>query len=271
MKTIKTLSVLAASAAVALGASSAKAVDTTGYLAITISGTVVEGFTAPNTAGTQQIYTSKSTAVNNKGVLSLLYSWYAADGNTAVTGGFLTGGYKLAVLWDYTTQQLATGPEAGDIVVLDKNGDLVYDPTASEDAEAHTFTIGMNWDTAAITSGKTAILPGTSLNEYNDNQGAGTLNYEMTGQFSLVDDETAGSDSVAVADLFGSGKCLGISTFGATGLQTKVGFSFEAYGSAETYKEGTTTGTSTAVVDLKFAGGATPNLPVSTPTGTVPF
>lgn len=270
MKTIKTLSVLAATAAVTLGAASAEAVDTTGYLAITISGTVVEGFTTANAAGTQQIYTSKSTAVNNKGVLSLLYSWYTGDGNAAVTGGFLTGGYKLAVLWDYTTQQLATGPESGDIVVLDKNGNLVYDPSAVEDS-AHTFTIGMNWDTAAITSGKTAILAGTGLNMYNDNQGAGTLNYEMTGQFSLVDDEAAGSDSIAAADLFGQGKCLGVSTFGATGLQTKVGFSFDAYGSAETYKAGTTTGTETAVVDLKFAGGATPNLPVSTPTGTVPF
>jgi len=255
MKMNKTLALLAASATVAVSASTASAVNITGYIPINVTGSLTEGFQAPNGAGTKEIYTSKSTAINNAGTLALLHSWYAWDGSTAIAS-FTTAGYKLGVLWDYTTEE----PETGDIVVLDKSGNLVYDPTAV-DAADHSFTIGMNWNTPCILNGSAVLLPGTSENIYNINQGAGTLNYELTGDFALFDDTTS---SIAVADLHGDGKCLGTATFNAVGIEDKVGFKYTAFGSAQEYLEGTTLGTDTAVIELTISSG-TVNITSSSP------
>jgi hypothetical protein len=246
MKMNRTLSVLAATAVVAVSAASAKA-GTTNYITLTVSGTITEGFVTENAAGTKETFKSTATSVNNKNVLSLFGSWANYDGATVTN--FPTSKYNLGVLWNYTTQE----PVTGDIVVLSKAGALVYDPTASD--PTHTFAISGTWLTPTIISGSAALLATNGVNIYEPTLGAGTINYEYQGKFEIND--TTGEAPLYTSDLLGDGKGTGTGTYNATGYETKVGFKFEAFGTADTFLDGSaSSGTTRASVDLIFSSGA---------------
>lgn len=297
----KTLAVLAASAAVALSASSVKAdavagTDTVKYIPITITGTLTEGFQTVNSAGTKESFNTKSTAVNNKGVLGLLYSWYKLDSSpaTPAIASFTTGGYQPAILWDYTTEEPAaaivgnpTGTVTAEtptalgqayVVVVDKTGTVVYDPNTFVPANAgmHMFTVTMpvaagagaapgpfpiyTFGVPLVNSGTVNILsvaPTPVSNIYNPLQGSGSLNYTYKGGFDITDTTSATVVPSTLADstLSASGKGTGSATFGANGVETKVGFSFDSFGAFQEYLDTTTLGTSSATIDLKITAG----------------
>lgn len=270
----KTMTVLAASAAVALGAYSVQAQDATndvtGYIPLTVSGTFTEGFQTVNASGTAVTYTAKTSAITEKQLLALFFTWYTNDTGDTSLKSFATSTYQLGVLWDYTTEQPGNGGGYGDIVIL-KSGALFYDPTtvATSDSggSTHTFEIYMPAVTtddldynnyATILNGKTAILSTNGVNIYNSTQGAGTLNYELTSSFYLED--TTGETVISDADLTGTGKTSGTATFAKNGLEDKVGFSFTAFGAFGTLYGGKdnpsgTAESDTIVINLTFKSG----------------
>jgi hypothetical protein len=245
MKLNKMLSVFAVSAAAALSAS---AQDVTGYIPVAISGTVTVQNTNVVAAGTQMTFGTTVTTIDNKYILRLFYYWYnTLDGNPAVDGGFLTGGYTLAVQWDYTTLEPAfpgVPHGTGDIVVVDKENNLVYDPNTSPSLAAPQFQISLDWDNALATDGKIALVP-ANANGY----GAGSLNYVMNAGFQLGDQGDPDTSSIAPATLYGYGKGTETAIFDGLGDETNVEFSIEGFG-----VQGNSYLGNPAVVDLKISG-----------------
>jgi hypothetical protein len=257
MKINKTLSVLAVSAAVALSAYSAPT-DVFGYLPLTISGTYTVGTYKVNAANTKKTYSTLVTAVNNKVLLAMLNNWYNSDYGTV--GVAFPAGAKLAFHWDYTTQD----PENGNVVVLDKTGVvIIYDPSI---AATYSFVVGLDgsatslnsptdWLNPCVTGGSTAILAAGS-NFYDSTLGAGTINYLFTGGFTLADTSSK---------VNAQGKGTGTSVYNATGVQNKVNFKYNAFGTQE--QAG---GTIYAAFDITISSGAVAATGASL-TGSVPL